>query len=98
MILKNACVTLTARCINGIEANREICRGYVEKSIGLVTAMVPIIGYEQSAAIAKEALKTGNSVYELLLERKLVSKEELDEVLRPENMTDPREIPSNNLA
>lgn len=93
MILKNACVTLTARCISGIEANRDICRGYVEKSIGLVTAMVPIIGYEQSAAIAKEALKTGASVYDLLLERKLVSKEQLDAVLRPENMTDPREIP-----
>jgi aspartate ammonia-lyase len=93
MILKNACVTLTARCISGIEANRDICRGYVEKSIGLVTAMVPIIGYEQSAAIAKEALKTGGSVYDLLLERKLVSKEQLDAVLRPENMTDPREIP-----
>jgi len=55
--------------------------------------MVPVIGYEQSAAIAKEALKTGGSVYELLLERKLVSKEELDEILRPENMTDPWKIP-----
>lgn len=93
MILKNACVTLAARCVSDIEANRDTCRGYVEKSIGLVTAMVPIIGYEQSAAIAKEALKTGGSVYQLLLERKLISKEELDEVLRPENMTDPREIP-----
>jgi aspartate ammonia-lyase len=70
-----------------------VCRGYVEKSIGLVPAMVPVIGYEQSAAIAKEALKTGGSVYELLLERKLVSKEELDEILRPENMTDPWKIP-----
>ncbi|SHO46770.1 aspartate ammonia-lyase [Desulfopila aestuarii] len=94
MILKNACVTLASRCIAGIEANRDICRGYVENSIGLVTAMVPVIGYEKSAAIAKEALKTGGSVYELLLERKLVSKEELDEILRPENMTDPREIPN----
>ncbi len=93
MILKNACVTLAARCINGIEANRDICRGYVEKSIGLVTAMVPIIGYEKSAEIAKVALKTGESVYELLLSRELVSKEQLDEILRPENMTDPREIP-----
>lgn len=93
MILKNACVTLAARCVSDIEANRDTCRGYVQKSIGLVTAMVPIIGYEQSAAIAKEALKTGGSVYQLLLERKLISKEELDEVLRPENMTDPREIP-----
>lgn len=93
MILKNACVTLASRCISGIEANRDVCRRYVEKSIGLVTAMVPVIGYEQSAAIAKEALRTGASVYELLLDKKLVSKEQLDEILRPENMTDPREIP-----
>jgi aspartate ammonia-lyase len=93
MILKNACVTLTSRCIVGIEANRDVCRAYVENSIGLVTALVPVIGYEQSAAIAKEALKTGGSVYTLVLEKKLLSKEKLDEMLRPENMTDPREIP-----
>ena len=95
MILKNACVTLASRCIVGIEANRDICRGYVENSIGLVTALVPVIGYEQSAAIAKEALKTGGSVYSLVLEKGLLSKEQLDEMLRPENMTDPREIPDN---
>ncbi|MGW8161017.1 MAG: aspartate ammonia-lyase, partial [Desulfobulbales bacterium] len=93
MILKNACITLASRCISGIEANRDVCRGYVENSIGLVTAMVPVIGYEQSAAIAKEALKTGESVYNLILEKGLLSQEELNEVLRPENMTDPREIP-----
>lgn len=91
MILKNGCVTLAARCVSGIEANRDVCRGYVENSIGLVTAMVPVIGYEQSAAIAKEALKTGGSVYNLILEKGLLSKEQLDETLRPENMTDPRE-------
>jgi len=95
MILKNACVTLTSRCIVDIQANRDICRGYVEKSIGLVTALVPVIGYEQSAAIAKEALKTGGSVYELVLEKGLLSQKDLDEMLKPENMTDPREIPNN---
>lgn len=93
MILKNGCVTLSSRCITGIEANREVCRGYVEKSIGLVTALVPVIGYESSASIAKEALKTGGSVYELVLEKGLLTKEQLDDMLRPENMTDPREIP-----
>lgn len=92
MILKNACLTLTSRCIAGIEANREVCRGYVENSIGLVTALVPVIGYEKSAAVAKEALKTGGSVYSLVLEKQYLSKKELDEMLKPENMTDPREI------
>ncbi len=93
MILKNGCVTLAARCITGIEANRDVCRGYVENSIGLVTALVPVIGYEQSADIAKQALKTGGSVYELVMEKGLLSREQLDDMLRPENMTDPREIP-----
>jgi len=95
MILKNACVTLVSRCITGLEANRAVCRNYVENSIGLVTAMVPVIGYEQSAAIAKEALKTGDSVYTLILEKGLLSQEQLDDMLRPENMTDPRKIPNN---
>ena len=93
LILKNACITLVSRCIVGIEANREICRQYVENSIGLVTALNPVLGYEKSASIAKEALKTGASVYELVLEKGLISKENLDDMLKPENMTDPREIP-----
>ena len=93
LILKNACITLASRCIVGIEANRDVCRQYVENSIGLITALVPVIGYEKSATIAKEALKTGESVYALVLEKGLMSKEKLDDMLRPENMTDPREIP-----
>jgi len=93
LILKNACITLASRCIVGIEANRDNCRRYVENSIGLVTALVPVIGYEQSASIAKEALKTGGSVYALALEKGLISQDKLDDMLRPENMTDPREIP-----
>jgi len=93
MILKNACITLTSRCITGITANRDICRGYVERSIGLVTALNPVLGYERSASIAKEALKTGGNVYDLVLEKGWLSKEQLDEMLKPENMTDPRQIP-----
>jgi len=93
LILKNACITLASRCIVGIEANRDVCRNYVENSIGLVTALVPVIGYEKSAAIAKEALKTGGSVYNLVLEKGWLTQEKLDDMLRPENMTDPREIP-----
>ncbi len=92
LILKNACITLVSRCIVDIEANRERCREYVENSIGLVTALNPILGYEKSASIAKEALKTGGSVYELVLEKGWMTKEKLDDILRPENMTDPREI------
>jgi aspartate ammonia-lyase len=93
MILKNACITLTSRCIAGITANADRCRHYVESSIGLVTALNPVLGYEKSAAIAKEALKTGGKVYDLVLEKKWLTKTQLDDLLRPENMTDPRQIP-----
>jgi len=93
MILKNACIVLTSRCITGIKANRERCRKYVENSIGLVTALNPVLGYEKSVAIAREALESGRSVYELALEKGWISKGELDDVLSPENMTHPRLVP-----
>jgi aspartate ammonia-lyase len=93
MILKNACIVLTSRCVVGIKANRDRCRQYVENSIGLVTALNPVLGYEKSVAIAKEALESGRSVYQLALEKKWLSKRALDDILKPENMTNPREIP-----
>jgi aspartate ammonia-lyase len=93
MILKNACVTLVARCISGIKANEDRCRQYVQNSIGLVTALNPVIGYERSASIAKEALQTGGSVYDLVLQKGWLTKERLDDLLSPANMTDPRQLP-----
>jgi aspartate ammonia-lyase len=93
MILKNACVTLAARCVNGITANESICRKFVENSIGIVTALNPVIGYEKSASIAKEALHTGGSVYDLVLQKGWLTKEKLDDILSPANMTDPRQLP-----
>ena len=92
LLLRNACVTLASRCIDGIEANREVCASYVKNSIGLVTALSPVLGYERSAKIAKEALKTGGSVYDLVLEKGWLIGEQLDDLLRPERMTDPRQI------
>ena len=89
-LMRNAAIILHSRCISGIEVNRERCMEYVRNSIGLVTALVPVIGYEKSAAIAKEALKTGASVYDLLLEKGWLTKERLDDLLKPENMTQPR--------
>ncbi len=86
LLLRNACVTLASRCIVGIKANRDQCRRYVEHSIGLVTALNPALGYERSVAIAKEALDTGESVYDLVLAKGWLSKEALDDLLKPENM------------
>ena len=89
-LLRNAAVTLATRCIAGIEPNRERCLQYVQNSIGLVTALNPVLGYERSAAIAKEALRTGASVYDLVIARGWLTREALDDLLKPENMTHPR--------
>jgi aspartate ammonia-lyase len=94
MILRNACVTLATRCIDGIRANEAQCRRYVENSIGLVTALNPVLGYERSASIAKEALATGGSVYDLVLQKGWLTKAKLDDLLDPANMCDPRQLPA----
>ena len=88
-LLMNGFDTLRIRCIDGITANEERCRRYVHDSIGVVTALNPIIGYKNSTKIAKEALESGRGVYELVLEHGILSKEELDEILKPENMIRP---------
>ncbi len=91
-LLENGLDTLRTLCIDGIKANEEHCRQMVEHSIGIVTMLNPIIGYKQSTKIAKEAAETGRGVYELVLEHKLLTKEQLDIILRPENMLKPVEI------
>ncbi len=91
-ILKNGMHTLNARCIKGITANKEHCRDMVYNSIGLVTALNPFIGYEASTKLAKEALDTNASVYDLVLKNNLLSKKELDDILEPKNMIKPRKM------
>jgi aspartate ammonia-lyase len=91
-MLKNGMETLAHRCIEGITANEEHCRYLVEHSIGLVTALNPVLGYECCTQLAKEALETNRGVYELVLEKNLLSKEQLDQLLAPENMIKPHKI------
>ncbi len=91
-IMRNAMITLADKCVIEITANRDVCRSYVENSIGIVTALNPYIGYENATAIAKEALKTGKSVYRLVLEKGLLTREELDKILSPEQMVKPRHL------
>ena len=90
--LRNGCLTLAERCVRGITANRERLRAMVENSIGIVTALNPYIGYANASAVAAEAHATGGSVYEIVLARKLMSREELDRVMRPEELTRPQPI------
>jgi aspartate ammonia-lyase len=89
-MLGRACQTLAERCIVGITANREHCRMQVENSIGLVTALNPLIGYEKSTEIADEALASGRPVYDIVLEKGYLKKAELDDLLSPEKMAAPR--------
>ena len=90
--LHNGCVTLTERCVRGITANRERLRAMVENSIGIVTALNPYIGYANATAVAAEAHASGGSVYQIVLDRGLMSKEQLDRVMRPEELTRPQPI------
>ncbi len=88
-MLTRAMKTLASLCIKDIVANKAACRKSVENSIGLVTALNPLIGYEKSTNIAKEALATGESVFDLVLKYNYLTREKLEEVLRPENMLKP---------
>ncbi|HBG40407.1 MAG TPA: aspartate ammonia-lyase [Porphyromonadaceae bacterium] len=91
-ILIKGLQTLRKKCIEGITPNEEHCKNMVLHSIGLVTALNPYLGYETSSQLAAEALKTGKGVYELVLEKKLMEKEKLDDILKPENMIKPRKM------
>ena len=90
--LGRGCTTLQDKCIAGITANRERCYELVVSSIGIVTNLVPVIGYENSAAVAKEALETGKSVAEIVLAQGHLTKEQIDKLLSPENMIRPSRV------
>lgn len=84
--LRNAIDTLTEECILGITVNKDRCYEMVKNSIGIVTALNPYIGYKTCTKVAKEALETNRSVYDIVLEKKLMTQAELDEALDPKNM------------
>jgi aspartate ammonia-lyase len=86
----NAAKTLRVHCIDGITANEEVCRHYVEYSIGTVTALNPVIGYDKATALAAEAMKTGRGIVELVREKKILSEAQLKEIFDPAAMTGQR--------
>jgi len=85
--LARACKILQDRCVEGITPNPERMRSFVEQSIGVITALVPLLGYETTTEIAKQALDTGRGVYDLVCERGLMTREQLDRLLNPAAMT-----------
>ncbi|MDX9707055.1 MAG: aspartate ammonia-lyase [Azospira sp.] len=90
--LTAGCRTLTRHCVLGITANRELLAERVRTSAGMATALNPYVGYENATRIAQEALATGRGVAELVEEKGLMTREALDEVLRPEVLTAPRQM------
>ncbi len=92
-MLINGLSVLKHKCIDGITANAENTTQMVMNSIGLVTALNPVLGYDTCSKIAKEALKDNRSVYDLVLEQDLLSKEDLDEILSPMHMLSPHKLP-----
>ncbi len=92
--LKNACDILRERCVTGITANREYLRLTVDQSISIVTALNPHIGYERASEVAREAYVAGKTVREVVLEKKLLTAAQLDEILQPELLIRPGYVPA----
>lgn len=91
-MLEKGMERLRTQCVEGITVNADRCREMVLNSIGIVTALNPTLGYKNSSRIAKRALKENRSVYDLVLEENLLTKAELDELLKPENMIKPHKF------
>ncbi|KAF0217913.1 MAG: aspartate [Geobacteraceae bacterium] len=88
-ILKNTLHKLTESCIGGITANEARCTRYMDESVGLVTVLAPYIGYAAAAEVAKESIKTGRSIREIIVSRELLSPAALTEILLPYPLTNP---------
>ncbi|HRO58074.1 MAG TPA: aspartate ammonia-lyase [Burkholderiaceae bacterium] len=90
--LRNGCLTLAERCVDGITANSDRLRAMVHDSIGIVTGLNPYIGYKNATRVASEAHASGRSVYDIVLEMGLMSRQQLEAVLKPEELTRPQPI------
>ena len=88
-LLSNACTTLADKCIKGISANADHTRNMVLNSVGLITFLNPFIGHHMGDVIGREAIKTGKSIREIVLEKKLLTEDELNEILKEENLMHP---------
>ena len=89
-LLVNACDTLRERCINGITANEDVCRGYVENSIGIVTYFNDVIGHHLGDVVGKRAAAEGKTVREVIHDMELLSEDEVERILSPENLAHPK--------
>jgi len=88
-ILANGARTFAEKCVDGIEADRQRCESLVEWSMAMVTSLVPVLGYDTSARIAREAYEQRKTVRQLIREQGLLPDDELDRLLDPRSMTEP---------
>jgi aspartate ammonia-lyase len=86
-ILANGARTFREFCIEGITVNEDVHKRNLETTVGIVTALNPVIGYKKSTELAKEALSTGKGILEIIREKNILTEEQIEEVLSPENMT-----------
>ncbi len=86
-ILTNTLRTFRTKCVDGITANEDVVKAYIERSIGIVTALNPVLGYDKATELAAEAMKTGKGILELVREQKLLTEEQIKEILDPKKMT-----------
>jgi len=89
--LKNVVQVLADRCVSGITANVEHCRELAEESLGMATALNPHVGYDMASRIAQEAQATGRTIREIVLDKQLLSKDDLERILDPSRMAIPVE-------
>jgi len=88
-ILGNVVHVFGEKCVQGITANKERCQDMVERSVGIVTALNPYIGYENATQIAQEALDSGRYVIDIVKEKGILKEKEIADILSPKNMTEP---------
>jgi aspartate ammonia-lyase len=86
-LFMNAARTLRVHCVDGITANVDVMKHYVDFSIGTVTALNPVIGYDRATELAAEAMRSGKGILELIREKKVLSEAQIAEVLDPAAMT-----------
>lgn len=96
-LLTNGINTLVDNCINGIEANKERCQEFMHHCTTIVTAFNPYIGYAASTELSNESIKKGKGIYDLILEKKILSKEQVDLILKPENLVNPVKLDISNI-
>jgi aspartate ammonia-lyase len=92
-LLTNTMKTFREKCIDGITINLETLEGYIDRTVGIVTALNPVIGYERSTELAKEAYRTNKGIIEIIREKKILSEQQIEELLDPGELTglDPKD-------